>query len=174
MCRFHKFWPQAWPGLCFCTGTTCTSSPVATRHPRYIAKGTVSRQPEQRAAQLAAVSGNGSPLSANASICWRPGRRHCSSARCWCTVPRAPGIATFQAAVAAHTCTTEYVVRWVPERGSETARDQLHRSEETVIMAPYRAAIVYPGVLWDTTCSEKTPHRAAMNDFFSVTDLIRV
>ena len=81
----------------------------------------------------------------NASICWRPGRRHCSSSRCWCTVPRAPGIATFQAAVAAHTCITEYVVRWVPERGSETARDQLHRNEETVIMAPYRAAIVYPG-----------------------------
>ena len=40
-------------------------------------------------------------------------------------------------------------------------------------MAPYRAAIVYPGGYWDTTCPEKTTHRAVMDDFFSATDLIR-
>lgn len=40
-------------------------------------------------------------------------------------------------------------------------------------MAPYRAAIVYPGGYWDTTCHQKTPHSAAMDDFFSATDLIR-
>ena len=42
------------------------------------------------------------------------------------------------------------------------------------MMAPYQAAIVHPGGCWDTTWSEKTPHSAVMNDFFSATDLIRV
>lgn len=40
-------------------------------------------------------------------------------------------------------------------------------------MAPYRVAIVYPGGYWDTTCPEKTPHRAVMDDYFSATALIR-
>ena len=100
------------------------------RHPRYIAKGAVSRQPEHRAAQLAAISG-------------RRGRRYLQREHLLETgeaalqflmelVHRAPrswfgdvevlhhllqqhGPKTldraFQAAVAAHTCTTEYVVR---------------------------------------------------------------
>ena len=42
------------------------------------------------------------------------------------------------------------------------------------MMAPYQAAIVHPGGCWDTIWSEKTPHSAVMNDFFSATDLIRV
>ena len=100
------------------------------QHPRFIAKGTVARQPEHRAAQLAAISG-------------KRGRRYLQREHLLETgaaalpfltelVHRAPhswfrdievlhdllqqhGPKTldraFQAAVAAHTCTIEYVVR---------------------------------------------------------------
>ena len=100
------------------------------QHPRYIAKGTVARQPEHRAAQLAAVSGKRGRRylqrehlleTGEAALQFLTALVHCAP-RTWCrdvevlhqllqqhgpkTLERA-----FGAAVAAHSCTTEYVVR---------------------------------------------------------------
>ena len=100
------------------------------QHPRYIAKGTVSRQPEHRAAQLAAVSGKRGRRYLQREQLLETGEaalqfltalvhrapRTCSGTLKSCTtcsssmVPRR-WTRAFQAAVAAHTGTTEYVVR---------------------------------------------------------------
>ena len=100
------------------------------QHPRYIAKGTVSRQPEHRAAQLAAVSGKRgrrylqrehlletgeAALQFLMELVHRDPRgwfrdievlHHLLQQHGPKTLDRA-----FQAAVGSHTCTTEYVVR---------------------------------------------------------------
>ena len=100
------------------------------QHPRYIAKGTVARQPEHRAAQLAAVSGKRgrrylqrehlletgeAALQFLTALVHRAPRTWYRDVEVLHRLLQQHGPKTlhraFQAAVAARTCTTEYVVR---------------------------------------------------------------
>ncbi|MDE0027025.1 MAG: hypothetical protein OXP69_21645 [Spirochaetaceae bacterium] len=100
------------------------------RHPRYVAKGTISRQPEHRAAQLAAISGKRgrrylqrehlletgeAALQFLTEMVHRDPHGWFRDAELLHELLQQHGPKTldraFQVAVAAHTCTTEYVVR---------------------------------------------------------------